>query len=99
MSVIKEVLMQLQTSVHPVARVLHKGTDFKVLVLAFKSGMQLKDHKAHIPSILTVFSGAVIYREGNKEITLHQYDEYNIPVEVSHSVEALEDAICLLSQG
>jgi quercetin dioxygenase-like cupin family protein len=99
MSVIKEILEQLKTATHPIARAIHKGHDFKTLVLGFKSAMILKDHKAHMPSKLTVLSGSVIYREGDQETKLAQYEEYDIPVEVMHSVEALEDSLCLLTQG
>jgi quercetin dioxygenase-like cupin family protein len=97
--VIKEVLAQLETATHPVAKALHSGAHFKVLVLAFKAGMHLKEHKTHLPAKLTVFSGTVIYREGSKELTLNTYDTTDIHVDVTHSVEALEDSLCLLTQG
>lgn len=97
--VIKEVLAQLETAAHPVAKALHTGEHFKVLVLAFKAGMHLKEHKAHLPAKLTVFSGAVIYREGSKEVILNTHDQTDIPVGITHSVEATEDSLCLLTQG
>ncbi|MCF8450797.1 MAG: hypothetical protein K9G49_13075 [Taibaiella sp.] len=97
--IIKELLAQLETAAHPVAKALHTGEHFKVLVLAFKAGMHLKEHKAHLPAKLTVFSGTVIYREGTKEITLNTYDTTDIPVDVIHAVEATEDSLCLLTQG
>lgn len=99
MSVIKEILEQLETATHPIARAIYKGHDFKVLALGFKAAMILNDHKIHTASKLTVLSGLVIYREGDNEIKLTQYEEYDIPVEVTHSVEALEDSLCLLTQG
>jgi ribosomal protein L21 len=37
--------------------------------------------------------------EEGKTIELDQYDETEIPVEVTHSVEAKEDSLCLLTQG
>jgi len=96
---IKSILEQLETAKNPVAKVLHKGEQFKVLVIGFKTGMRLEDHKANQTSKLTVFSGSVIYRESEKSITLKTYDETNIPVNIIHSVEALEDSLCLLTQG
>ena len=96
---IKEILKQLETSDHPVAKPLHKGDNFKVLVIGFKSGMKLKDHQAHIPSKLTVISGKVIYKQHEKETELQKFDEIEIPVNTIHSVEATEDSICLLTQG
>lgn len=96
---IQEVKEKLKTSSGPVARALHQGHGFKVLVMGFNKGMILKDHKAHIKSKLTVLEGAVIYREAAREVSLERYGEVGIPVEVTHGVEALEDSICLLTQG
>ena len=96
---IKEILKQLETSDHPVAKPLHKEDNFKVLVIGFKSGMKLKDHETHIPSKLTVISGKVIYKHHEKETELQKFDEVEIPVNTIHSVEAKADSICLLTQG
>ena len=96
---IKEIIQQLETADHPVAKALHKGDHFKVLVIGFKSGMKLKEHKAHLPSKLTVISGHVIYRESTREVKLNIFDEVEIVVNIRHSVEATEDSICLLTQG
>jgi quercetin dioxygenase-like cupin family protein len=96
---IKDTLKRLETSKHPVANALHKGDHFKVLVIAFKKGMILNDHKAHMPSKLTVIEGSVIYNEGGQFVELKKFDETDIPVEITHSVEAKEDSLCLLTQG
>jgi quercetin dioxygenase-like cupin family protein len=96
---IKEVLKQLETANHPIAKPLHKGDNFKVLVIGFKSGMKLKDHQSHIPSKLTVISGKVIYKQHEKETELQKFDEIEIPVNTIHSVEATENSICRLTQG
>ena len=89
----------LKASSHPVARALHKSDNFKVLMIGFNKGMILKDHRAHIPSKLTVLSGSVVYRENDREVRLAQYEEIEIPIEITHSVEALEDSLCVLTQG
>jgi len=96
---IKEILNQLKTAHDPVAKPIHKGENFKVLAIGFKSGMKLKDHKAGLPSKLTVLSGKVIYRQQEMETQLEKFDEIDIPVEITHSVEAKDDSICLLTQG
>ncbi len=96
---IKEIIQQLETADHPVAKALHKGDHFKVLVIGFKSGMKLKEHEAHLPSKLTVISGQVIYRESTREVKLNIFDEVEIAENIIHSVEATEDSICLLTQG
>ncbi len=96
---IKELKEELKVANHPIAKSLHHGKGFKVLVIGFKKGMILKDHKAHIQSKLTVLEGSVIYKEENRVIELLQYNEVEIPIEITHSVEALEDSLCILSQG
>ncbi len=97
--IIKEILEQLKTSKSPVAKALHKGEHFKVLALALSKGMILKEHKTALPAKLVVLSGSVIYNEGDKHLTLNQYDQTDIPVSIIHSVECTSDALCLLTQG
>lgn len=96
---IHEVENQLQNSSHPVAKVLHKGNHFKVFVLGFKAGMLLKDHQTLWPAKLTVLKGKVLYREADREVTAETFDEILIPIETIHNVQALEDSLCLLTQG
>lgn len=96
---IQEILLQLKTAASPIAKALHKNDHFKVLVIGFRKGMELKEHRAHHPTKLTVLEGAVIYKEGDIHTSLGQYDEMEIPVNRTHTVEALEDSLCLLTQG
>lgn len=97
--IIKEVIEQLEAATHPVAKVLHKGDYFKVLVIGFKKGMKLKEHVAPLQSKLTVISGKVVYEQGEQKTELQKFDEINIPVNITHSVKALDDSLCLLTQG
>ncbi len=97
--VIQEVLTKLQTAVHPVALALHKGKDFRALVIGMKKGMVLKEHKASVASKLTILSGQVKYIEADRQVDLSQYETLEIPVDVIHEVEALQDCLCLLTQG
>lgn len=96
---IKDILTELETATHPLAKALHKGEHFKILVIGFKNGMVLKEHKAHMPSKLTVMDGTVEYRQGEEIVVLNKYDSFDIPVEEVHSVWAKEDSLCLLTQG
>lgn len=96
---IDEIKEELKSSDHPIAKSLHHGNGFKVLVIGFKKGMILKEHEAHITSKLTLLEGSVVYTEENRVVELNPYDEVEIPVEITHSVEALEDSLCLLTQG
>lgn len=96
---LKEIVKQIENSTHPVAKALHKGDHFKILAIGFKKGMILKEHQTHLPAKLFVLKGEVIYTENEISTTLSEYDEIEIPVKVMHSVEALEDSLCLLTQG
>jgi quercetin dioxygenase-like cupin family protein len=96
---IKEILKEIETSKHPVAKAFHTGTRFRVLVMAFRKGMRLKDHQAHLTSRLVVMEGRVVYLENDKRIELSKFEEVDIAVNITHSVEALEDSLCLLTQG
>lgn len=97
--IIKEILSELETKDHPVAKALYKKDGFKVLMLAFKKGMILKEHKAHVPTKLVVLEGSVKYISESTEIELGKYDEFDIPVNDLHAVSALENSLCMLLQG
>lgn len=98
--IIKEILAQLeQTQNGPVVKVLEKGEQFKVIVLAFKKGMELKAHHTPIPARLLVMEGEVDYREMERSVILTRFEDLSIPVNIQHSVKALEDSVCLLIQG
>lgn len=96
---IKEIKEELKASKHPVAKSLHQGSSFKVFIVGFKKGMVLKSHKTHYKSKLTILEGAVVYKEENRVVDLSQYDEVEIQFEMAHSVEAIKDSLCILSQG
>jgi len=98
--IIKEVLAQLEeTQKGPVVKLLEKSEQFKVLVLAFKKGMELKAHHTPIPARLVIVEGKVTYFEADRSQVLSKYDDLSIPINVQHSVTALEDSVCLLIQG
>ena len=99
--VIKDVLEQLsnQDTNHPSIKILKKGEGYKVIVLGFKKGMILKEHSTSIPAKLVVVEGKVNYKEADSSVVLDKFDEQDIPVNVNHALEALEDSICFLIQG
>nr|MBC7611689.1 hypothetical protein [Pseudopedobacter sp.] len=99
--VIKDVLKQLanQDTNQPSIKIFKKGKDYKVIVLGFKKGMILKEHSTPIPAKLVVIEGKVDYKEVDRALVLNKFDELDIPVDVIHAVEALEDSICFLIQG
>ncbi len=96
---IQELLQQVENAKNPVAKALHKGDHHKVLAIAFKKDMILKEHQTHLPAMLLVLAGKVVYNEAHREVVALQYEEIAIPVETMHQVTALEDSLCLLIQG
>lgn len=97
--IFKELLQKLETAENPIAQIVQKTDSSKVLVIGFKAGMILKEHKTDIPAQLLVIKGNVIYKEKNHQESLSLYDMKNIQPDISHSVEAQEDSLCLLFKG
>ncbi len=97
--ILKQIAIDLETAQHPVAKALCKGEHFKTVAIGFKKGMILKEHQSHLPAKLFVLNGQVIYKENDVCTTLNALDEIEIPIKILHSVEALEDSLCLLTQG
>lgn len=97
--IIGEVLGQLENASGPVIKVAHQGPGFKLLVVGFKGGMTLKEHKTMLPARLMVVEGSVVYNEGDKHVPLRKQEDYDVPVDVLHSVTATEDSVCVLIQG
>jgi len=94
--IIHEVLAQLEKANAPVIKVLQAHAAGKTLVLGFKSGMILKEHRTAVPARLLVIDGSVTYKQEGVSVTLNKYADLEIPVDILHSVEAQEDSICLL---
>ncbi|GAA4095242.1 hypothetical protein [Mucilaginibacter panaciglaebae] len=97
--IIPEILSLLETAETPVIKILQQQASGKVLALGFKKGMILKEHQTAVPAKLVVIEGTVLYRQGEKSITLNKLSDLDIPVKITHWVEALQDSICLLILG
>lgn len=96
---IKNLISELEASVKPVGKMLRKGEDFHVLAIGFKERMVLEEHKTNLPARLLVIKGEVIYNNDHSATTLGLYDEYEIPVDELHWVEAIRDSIILVIKG
>ena len=97
--IIKQILEDLKSSTKPVAKILQKGKDFKIIAIGFNKDAVLDDHKTDLPAKLVVLEGKVVYKEGDKIVMMSQYDEVAIPVNVIHSVTALEQSLCMVIKG
>lgn len=97
--VITAALQELENATHPVAKIIHNDANCKTLVLVFKKGMVLKEHKTNVPTTLLVMDGEIEYSAGQETITLKKHNQTGIPIGLLHAVEAKEDSVCLLIQG
>jgi quercetin dioxygenase-like cupin family protein len=96
---IKNLKLELDNSSNPIVKSLHGNHAFRVLIVGFKKGMVMKDHKAKWDSKLTVLEGSVTYVKQGSTIVLEKYNEYKIPVDENHSIIASLDSICILTQS
>ncbi|QHS56590.1 hypothetical protein GWR56_13940 [Mucilaginibacter sp. 14171R-50] len=97
--VIQDVVKAVAQAASPVVKILVKGEAAKVIVLGFKKGMTLKEHKTNVNTRLVVLEGQINYFSANSKVTMNKFDDLDIPVNEPHSVEALADSICFLIQG
>ena len=97
--VITSALQELEKATHPIAKIIHNDANCKTLVLVFKKGMVLKEHKTNVPTTLLVMDGEIEYSIGEEKITLKKYNQTGIPIGLLHAVVAKEDSVCLLIQG
>jgi len=96
---IHQTLTALENASAPVVKVIHQSEHAKVVVLGFKEGMLLADHKTSVKTTLVVIKGTVSYIQGGHKTDLYQYDELDIPIDVVHAVRAVEDSVCFLIRG
>lgn len=90
------MMKDLESKSGPVAKQLYKNQMTKILAIAFKKNMILKEHKAPGITKLFVLKGQVEYNSSEQSVLLDIYDEMNIPLEELHTVRALEDSLILL---
>lgn len=95
---LNDIQLLLETAEHPIARNIFKTDEVKILVIGFKIGMLLKNHKTPFKSKLMVLYGKVEYKEDNTLNLLSVLEEQTILPDQIHSVKALEDSMCLLIQ-
>lgn len=96
--IISSIIEELESAKHPVAKPLHKSENGRALCIGFKKDMQLKEHKAHTSTTLLVLKGNIVFAIEGEEHNLSTYDEFVIPVEITHAVRALEDSLIMLIQ-
>jgi quercetin dioxygenase-like cupin family protein len=76
---------------------LRKGEGLNVVLLVMKEGDQLDEHSAPGPITLSVHEGRVRFSTADKSVEAEAGTVLACDAGVRHSVEALDDAVCLLN--
>jgi quercetin dioxygenase-like cupin family protein len=76
---------------------LHKGGGLSVVLLAMRAGDRLEEHSAPGPISLVVREGRIRFTAEGKAIEAGPETVLTCGAKVRHSVEALDDAVCLLT--
>ena len=76
---------------------LHKGEGLNVVLLAMRAGDRLEEHSAPGPISLVVREGRIRFTAEAEAIEAGPETVLTCDAEVLHSVEALSDAVCLLT--
>lgn len=97
--IIKDVISRLEEADCPIIKVLQNQASGKVLVIGLKKGISLKKHQTAVPARIAVIEGTVVYQQEDISVTLDKFSDMEIPVNVLHAVEALENSVFLLIIG
>jgi quercetin dioxygenase-like cupin family protein len=76
---------------------LRKGGGLSVVLLAMKAGDRLEEHAAPGPIALVVREGRILFTAGEETVEAGPDRVLTCDAGVRHSVEALSDAVCLLT--
>lgn len=76
---------------------LRKGEGLNVVLLVMKSGDRLEEHSAPGPISLSVREGRVRFTAAGDSVDAGTGTLVSCDAGVPHTVEALEDAVCLLN--
>ncbi len=95
---LRKIKDQLSTADKPIIKVLQDNESCMVFLVAFANGMMLREKRLDNPTKLMVLSGKIKYFEVDKKVNLDQYDEFEIPADVTHYLRADSCSICLLTQ-
>jgi quercetin dioxygenase-like cupin family protein len=78
---------------------LRKARGLQVVLLAMQAGDRLHDHQAAGPITLHVISGKIRFTTADQQVELAPQMVVALDDKITHAVEALEEAVCLLTIG
>tara|TARA_R110002051_G_scaffold91205_3_gene160273 strand:- start:40524 stop:40841 length:318 start_codon:yes stop_codon:yes gene_type:complete len=99
MEVLTEISEAISESDKPVIKQIYSKNGQKMLAIGLRKGVIFPEHIAPSKAKLIVVQGQIEFIIASDRKKLECFDSYDIPQEVKHSVEGVEDAIFLLLLG
>jgi quercetin dioxygenase-like cupin family protein len=96
MHVLNEIAEALANSEKPVVKQVYNHDDTKLIAIGLRKGVELSEHVAPGKAKLMVIQGEVDFNTDTRSFRLAQFDSFDIPEDVAHSVIGVYDAIFLL---
>jgi quercetin dioxygenase-like cupin family protein len=97
--IIQEIINLMPSSDKVITRILRKYDQNRIIAIGLKKGLFLPDHITDVPALLIPIQGKVYFRSEVLSKEVQALEEVEIPLNVVHSLEALEDSICILIKG
>lgn len=83
----------------PTGKTLVKEPDLRIVLMALKGGARLDEHSASGPISVQVLQGTVRLRLADSSVELTQGDLLMLEPDIPHDVDAVKDAVFLLTIG
>jgi|SRR5579884_1505389 len=83
----------------PTGKTLVKEPDLRIVLFALKAGARLDQHQASGPISIQAIGGTIRLRAGNETVELASGNLLMLEPRVPHDVDALGDAVFLLTLG
>jgi quercetin dioxygenase-like cupin family protein len=80
-----------------VSRTVLTGEGTRLVLFAFDTGQELREHTAAVPVLLQVLDGALTVTASGRELTLRPGGVVHLPSRLPHAVVALEPTRLLLT--
>jgi len=84
------------SSEKPAVLSVRKTDKINIIAIGLLEKQVLKKHKTSIPSLLVVLQGKILFRIDNETIVLNQFETYQIPVNVEHEAEGVDEKNCFM---
>jgi len=95
-------LQQLRTEDHPWqagrnARILVKYPNLRILLVGFRQGTHMAEHRAAGPISIHIVTGHILVRAAGKPLALREGQLLALEAEVPHDLEALAESAVLVT--